>query len=251
VTTPIATPRYSLIAQRLIEEIAKGTYPVGSLLPREPDLCDRFGVARNTVRQAISVLNDMGLVSAKRGVGTLVRAKSATPKYVHSTDSITSLMAYSHETELHVLSSREVRARGAVCELLRCPAGQPWLEIQGARFQRKGGLPVSSSHVYVPLLFAGMVAHMDGLVGPTYALLEKHFGQRVVEVEQSATVGGVPAAEAQVLKVKAGSPAQHVVRHYLGEDGGVLMASTTVYPAGRFTLSLTLRLVGKHGPGEP
>lgn len=246
--TFVAQPRYSLIAQRLLQDIAAGKYPVGTLLPPEPELSSRFGVARNTIRQALGVLQDMGLVTPRRGVGTLVRAAAAEPRYVHSVDSLASLFAYVQETELQVISTQEIAAKGSLCDLLRCPPGRKWVMSEIIRYQRKDRLPISYSSMYVPEIFAGMIEHMNGLREPSYSLLEKLYGQRVLEVEQHASVGTIPAKGARHLNVRAGTPAQHVVRHYLGEEQAVLLASTSAYPAGRFTFSLHLRLVG---PGKP
>ena len=42
--------RYSTVAKDLMEGIASGRYPVGSLLPTEFELCDLYDVSRHTVR---------------------------------------------------------------------------------------------------------------------------------------------------------------------------------------------------------
>ena len=44
--------------------ITSGTLRVGDLLPSEAELCDKFEISRNTVRQAIGELEDEGLVDA-------------------------------------------------------------------------------------------------------------------------------------------------------------------------------------------
>lgn len=66
--------KYIHIAQTLAQEIQEGRWPVGSRLPIEPELCDRFDVARQTLRQAIGVLEEQGLVERLQGSGTYVRA---------------------------------------------------------------------------------------------------------------------------------------------------------------------------------
>lgn len=68
--------KHSEIAGYLRERIADGTYEVGSKIPSIPDLMDEFDVARDTVRDAISRLAHEGLVTPKRGVGTIVRDHS-------------------------------------------------------------------------------------------------------------------------------------------------------------------------------
>jgi DNA-binding FadR family transcriptional regulator len=56
------------IARRLAAEI-QGTWAAGARLGSEWDLCERFGVSRLTLRQAIRLLQDTGLVECRRGRG--------------------------------------------------------------------------------------------------------------------------------------------------------------------------------------
>lgn len=60
--------RAAAIARRLAEEIQR-TRSAGSRLGSEWDLCERFGVSRLTLRQAIRLLQDSGLVECRRGRG--------------------------------------------------------------------------------------------------------------------------------------------------------------------------------------
>ena len=62
--------RYSTVAKDLMQAIASGRYPVGSLLPTEFELCDLYDVSRHTVRAAINQLLNQGLVSRRKRVGT-------------------------------------------------------------------------------------------------------------------------------------------------------------------------------------
>ena len=63
--------------ERLREEIAAGTWPVGTKLPGETTLAAQLGVGRSTVREAVRALTGAGLVQARQGAGVFVI--SATP----------------------------------------------------------------------------------------------------------------------------------------------------------------------------
>ncbi|MEU8321177.1 winged helix-turn-helix domain-containing protein [Nonomuraea sp. NPDC048881] len=65
--------RYEVIAARLREQIVHGDLGPGAGLPSEAELRRQFGVSRNTVRQALSVLEHEGLVVAEHGRGRFVR----------------------------------------------------------------------------------------------------------------------------------------------------------------------------------
>lgn len=65
------------IAEVLAESIFSGEYVSGDTIPREIDLCTRFGVSRSTVRSALQKLVNAGLVVRVSGQGTRVRELSA------------------------------------------------------------------------------------------------------------------------------------------------------------------------------
>ena len=66
-------PKYLQVADTLRKEIAEGKFRDGQTLMTEEELRMRFNVSRQTVRQAIALLEDDGLVDRRRGSGTYVR----------------------------------------------------------------------------------------------------------------------------------------------------------------------------------
>ena len=66
------TSKYLQLSNILMENIRNGTYPVGSKLPTEIELTSFYNVSRQTVRLALSVLVENGLVSKKQGSGNSV-----------------------------------------------------------------------------------------------------------------------------------------------------------------------------------
>lgn len=66
------TPIWTAIATALRDEIARGDFIQGDKLPTEAVLSARFGVNRHTVRRALKVLAEEGLVHSRRGAGVFV-----------------------------------------------------------------------------------------------------------------------------------------------------------------------------------
>ncbi|HDR9492463.1 FadR/GntR family transcriptional regulator [Burkholderia stabilis] len=64
-------------AFRLATAILRGDYPPESLLPREPDLMEMYGVSRTVMREALRTLTSKGLVESRPKVGTRVRPRDA------------------------------------------------------------------------------------------------------------------------------------------------------------------------------
>ncbi|MFC5465763.1 GntR family transcriptional regulator [Lederbergia graminis] len=65
-------PLYINVYDELLLQITKGEYPPGSRLPSEPELASKLGVSRSTLRQALVLLQDDGIVRNERGKGNFV-----------------------------------------------------------------------------------------------------------------------------------------------------------------------------------
>ncbi|KIF69262.1 GntR family transcriptional regulator [Streptomyces sp. AcH 505] len=68
-------PPYRQIADQLRAQIADGTLPVGRRIPSLVELEQQYGVARDTLRKAVRVLKDEGLVETVSGMGVFVIAQ--------------------------------------------------------------------------------------------------------------------------------------------------------------------------------
>ena len=68
-----ATPLYQQVANDLREAIVNDVYHVGARIPTEPELSHLYGVSRITVRKAIEILVDEGLLAKRQGKGTFVQ----------------------------------------------------------------------------------------------------------------------------------------------------------------------------------
>jgi GntR family transcriptional regulator len=69
----VAHARYQQIADRLRDQITAGVFGPGERLPSEPDLIEEYQASRNTVRLAIALLTNQGLVVTRQGLGTFVQ----------------------------------------------------------------------------------------------------------------------------------------------------------------------------------
>ncbi|WP_313812901.1 FadR/GntR family transcriptional regulator [Glutamicibacter sp.] len=73
--------RRSLVDQvidQIMDEINSRRWPVGSQIPTESVLVDRYGVSRSSVREATKALVQQGLLATRQGVGTTVIARDVT-----------------------------------------------------------------------------------------------------------------------------------------------------------------------------
>jgi DNA-binding FadR family transcriptional regulator len=79
-----STPLVAQISDRLITAIATGEFLPGSRLPAERDLAGLLHVGRTSVRAALAVLHDRGLIETQRGRGggSFVRVQWAPDSHV-------------------------------------------------------------------------------------------------------------------------------------------------------------------------
>ncbi|CAM5377162.1 FadR family transcriptional regulator OS=Streptomyces alboniger OX=132473 GN=CP975_12785 PE=4 SV=1 [Streptomyces alboniger] len=67
------------IQERIKKLIIDSRLPSGATLPTEPELMERLGVSRNSVREALKALQAMGIVEIRHGFGTYVGPMSVAP----------------------------------------------------------------------------------------------------------------------------------------------------------------------------
>ena len=78
-------PKYQSVASSLRQEIENGQYSSRQLLPTEQLLCQRFQISRQTVRRALAVLENEGLITRRQGSGSRLREHKDPAAPLHCT----------------------------------------------------------------------------------------------------------------------------------------------------------------------
>jgi len=233
--------RYRWIANELRAAIAEGAHPVGSGLPTEAELCQRYSVSRHTVREALRRLVDLGLVERRQGAGTRVIASAPRAAYLHTIRSLQELFEYTRDTKLDIAEMVTVSLGEEEAELIPAPVGSRWLRIAGVRWSADAREAICYSLIFVHNRFASALKEVRQSTGPIYALIEARSGEVVAEALQEIAGRPLPSRAAGSLKLRAGSPALRFVRRYLDASGGSMMTSVNWHPADRFTYLMRLR----------
>lgn len=227
--------RYQQIAAELRAAIDRGEYPVGSVLPSEGELVTRYGVARGTVRQAIAVLEQDGVVATRQGARRTVLGSVPTQSF--SEMQSFSMWAVSQG---HVPGARVIRAllRTAGTEdadRYGAPVGERVLDLQRVRLL--DGAPVMVERT----LYAGAVARhvlaMDLTQGSvTEQLTELGFVYAHADHRIDAVAAGT--AEARLLGMRRGSPMLRMRRVTTSPAGTTLEWSDDRYRADAVTINV-------------
>lgn len=238
--------RYLQVARALRKEIVEGVYPVGSQLPTEHELCERFSVSRYTIREALRRLREDNLVSSRPRTGTLVVPRPSSDSYVQHVMSINDLLAFATGARFAIESIAMVTIDDELVTRTGLTSGEQWLTVRG--FRRAQGAESSESALcrteyYINRTFAGVGRLLQRHEGPIFPLIEDLFGLSIVEVHQEIAAVLISPALADSLDVESGAPALQVRRTYTTSDGQVAQVTVNTHPASRFRHSMTMRRV--------
>lgn len=238
-------PRYAEIEEILREEIQSGHFKLGSHLPTEHELCDRFSVSRFTVRQALSRLREAGILDARPGIGTIVVSAADRVTFVQTLSSMEELLQYPAESYRQHLSVQRIEATPEQAIMLRCSPGQPWVRLKAIRLARPSSAPFASLDAYLLPKFAP-VADLPNPAGTSVVRqIEQSFGHRAAQAQIEIFVSRIDSQLSELLTVAEGDPALIILRRYRGEDGGIFLVTYSVHPENRFSLNIELE---KHDP---
>jgi GntR family transcriptional regulator, transcriptional repressor for pyruvate dehydrogenase complex len=101
------------LAERLRGHIDSGEWPPGHRLPTEQKLTEQFGVSRTVVREAVSRLKSMGLLTSRQGAGMFVSPRHQARALAFDPTVLNSLEAVLHMVEVRRTLEGEVAGLAA------------------------------------------------------------------------------------------------------------------------------------------
>jgi DNA-binding GntR family transcriptional regulator len=237
-------PRYVALTKALLGDISSGVYPVGSSLPGEIELAEKYSVSRGTVRAALDQIQTLGLISRRRRAGT--RVEAATPRsteYGASISTIEELVQYSANAHRVIHGMRNVVIDVDMAKHLGCTPGTHWLEIQTSRMNPLApDYPLSWTQVYVR---AEDGAKIRRLVRKTEALICDLVcdatGSVIQQIRQTVRAVGVPEHLAENLRTQPDAHALEFVRQYYDQNDTLVEVAVSIQPADRFSYTTVLQ----------
>jgi DNA-binding GntR family transcriptional regulator len=230
------------LARDLAEGIASGRYAVGTLLPTEFELCERHGVSRYAVRKALDELQELGLISRRKNVGTRVEASRPQPGFTQSIATVDELAQFGAEHVRVVCEVKEVVLDRALADDLGSEAGTRWLCISSLRME--GGRkprPICWTDVYVDMRYAEIGELVRRSPGELVSsLIENRYGRAIARIRQEIKGVCLSRAMAAELGAEPGGAALKVIRRYLDSADEVFEISVSIHPADRFTFAMEM-----------
>lgn len=245
----MGTPLYRMIAEDLRAQIQSGKLRPGQQLRTEIELRDYYEASRNTVRDAIKWLINLGLVETKAGQGTFVVQKLDPFVTTLTGDPLTGLGS---DEGARLLSEVTRRKRTPTTSPVQVEIQQASDEMSGAlkikmgseiisRHERRfiDGTPWSMQTSYYPMDFADRGAERlrsaRNIDEGTVQYLSEALGIRQVGYRDSITVRAPDATEADFFKLPPDGrvPISEITRTAFDGNGQPMRLTVTVYPADR------------------
>lgn len=216
--------------------IARAEYKQGKPLPREVELSNRFGVSRNTVRQATNKLEHEGLITRKKGVGTFVTQHDLSTQLNNWHSFTMEMLEKGISFKNSEISSCWVKANENLARFFRIKKNTSVLQLK--RLREIDGVPV----VYFESCFHPRIGLNDDeeFNQPLYRLLESKFGV-VVNRSNEHIRAQLAGAMAKKLHLHAGDPI--LVRERFVYDPGDRPVEYNIgfYRADKFTYSIDIK----------
>ena len=196
-------PLYHQLYKELSEQIKAGALPVGSKVPSELKIARQLDVSRITVKRALNELAKVGLVSRKRGRGTVVMCNTDLNFNGGANDYRKNVAGLRTNTDAEILERKTVKAKERVAGNLKIDPGS---EVEKITHRLSlDGKALSYVEVYVPNGLAKNFTEKQLRAEPLMNLLIKA-GVSIKRAEQKIFAVGANEHESEVLSVPSGSP---------------------------------------------
>lgn len=214
--------RYQEIADELRQRFADA--PVGSVLPSESDMSAEFEASRVTIRRALEIVREDGLIAARQGFGWYVAGEPVR-------QSLQSLGTIESQVEgVGKISERKIEEFAfeqpleRVRKLLQCDQ-----VLRVKRVNLADGEPFALVTVWCPSDLGANLSRRDVERHPFYELLD-------VELRGATQTIGADAAnesDAALLNIPVGAPILRCQRVTTDRDGKPVLVSEHLFPAHR------------------
>ncbi|KAB2920843.1 MAG: GntR family transcriptional regulator [Hyphomicrobiaceae bacterium] len=234
-STPI--PRYVQLADLFRQRIAKGYWPPGTLVPSIEQLMEEFDVARVTVRQAIALLAEEGLLSPQRGRGTFVTEKSGTKRRLRVETTLEDLVEMYRGDKPDLSNITESIASPTLTDKDGKPAPK---YFHMRRVHSRDGERYCVISIYIDhRVFRRAPARFRREV--ILPILTSLPGVVIARARQSLTISSADVETASLLGIPVNAPVAEVRRVLSAPDGTVIYLAEVTYRGDYIHLDMDLK----------
>ena len=198
-------PYYQQLQAILRADISERGLRSGDRLPGDHELCEQYGVSRPVVRQALSGLQQEGVLQRVKGRGTFVAPQLTSQSLVQSLAGLyDDVAAMGRRLRSEVRAQKVTAADPDVAGRLEVPDGTAVVVTERLRFVDEEPWVYAVSHV--PAALAPDLVDQDLRKQSLYALLERRYGLRLVRSRRAVEAHSAGAQLARDLGIPRSGP---------------------------------------------
>jgi len=209
---------------------------MGGLLTSEPALSAEFGVSRGTIRQAITLLLERGLVQPEVGRGTRIISLQPRGRLFELGDFDEEIARRGQQPSARLLERRVIPASQAVAERLAVLPGSEAILL--VRLLLADSVPLVHESRYLARATCPELLHEDLERQSVHGLLLHRYGIPLIRVDLSITRQPLTAEIATALEVPAGLLAFRLDRVTYRAEGQPVTWLTAYYRSDHFDLAV-------------
>jgi GntR family transcriptional regulator len=233
--SPVA--RYIQLATLFRNRIASGEWPVGSRIPNVDELADAFSVARGTMREALGLLEQEGLLERLRAKGTFVRKSPIPPRSHNLALDWTSLQGAHEGATIEIIDHTITKSLPDVDRSKGTPAAK-YRMIR--RLFVRDTRPYLVGRFYIDdVLFRQHAAQFRKL--PALPVLRRVARHQLRRAWQTLTIGVADVELAAVLKMPLNAPVVRLDRVAVDRDGVVIYSGQGIYRGDAICMEMELQ----------
>lgn len=238
------------IATALIQDIRQGRITLETRFPTEMELVDRFSVGRNTVREALRELQELGYIRRRRGARSVLTNTNPESGFVNSVRTVEELLDYAKAAHATLLATERVLIDKPLAERLDCPEDTEWVRVGLLRHSEPQGPYFCYSEVYITPRYADVLDEV-AIRGQIFPLIEERHGIVVRRVSQEIESILADANIASRLNVAMGSAILLVRTRFFASTGELIEIGLAHFPAGRYKVRIAFDRRGLPGGAVP
>ncbi|MBA2175040.1 GntR family transcriptional regulator [Halobacillus locisalis] len=231
----MGSPLYRRIAQQIKKEIESGQWKQGDSIPAELHLSEKYEASRVTVRQAIKVLVEEGLLEKIQGSGTYVKEQKIEHNIFELISFTEEMRSLSKEPVNRVLDFQLIHPPDHVQRKLKLSDNEKVFYVRRQRLVDE--VPYVLEDTYLPVnLFPNLSYQI--MTGSKYDYIEKEVGKKIKDSFQEV-IPVLPSEDiAEALTVNVDTPILKIQSYSVFEDGTVFEYSENHFKSDEYKFTL-------------
>lgn len=234
----VTLPVYQTIADAIQEDVSNSIPAIGEKLPSEAELAERFQAGRHTIREALRLLREKGLIHSTPGIGTVVVANKPAQTYAQRVGRLSELLRYPEGVRRRHLTSGIVAIDTEHATLLGIEPGSLWFKVSGIRMLENASLPIGYFFIYFAARYGDLAVRSDFDSITIHEEIEKTYGIQIESADVDFLVSRISEDVASQLFCDPQTPSLTTIRRYYAASGEIVQASIGIHPEKRYTYSM-------------